>query len=386
MSSKHKGYVVFSDDWGVHPSSCQHLFLRISATQPVLWVNTIGLRDPDCSLRDLRKAASKLRRMLFSRVAPEEAAQPVVPAHSPRVCQPFMLPFARFRAVRAFNRWSVIRTVEQTVADMGLIDPVIVSTVPNACDYAGAFPSRRLVYYCVDDFSLWPGHDITYIKGLEAQLIDRAEVLVATSSALCERLALSGKPTHLLHHGVDISHFSRREHSLHPLLAAIPGIKVGYFGLLDERLDQALLQSMARQQAELQFVLMGPQAVAMQALAALPNVHFTGPVPYGQLPSVVSGLSVLLLPYKSDALGQSLSPLKLREYLATGLPVISSPLRDAEAYGSLIRFAEGSDAWCSALRDALHEVPGNRLADVRQALAGQDWSDKAAELQAWCQE
>ena len=386
MTPKRNGYVVFSDDWGVHPSSCQHLFRRISATQPVLWVNTIGLRDPDCSLRDLRKAASKLRRMLFSRVAPEEAAQPVVPAHSPRVCQPFMLPFARFRAVRAFNRWSVIRAVEQAVADMGLIDPVIVSTVPNACDYASAFPARRLVYYCVDDFSLWPGHDATYVKGLEAQLIERAEVLVATSSALCERLALSGKPTHLLHHGVDIRHFSRRDQTAHPLLAAISGPKVGYFGLLDERLDQALVQAVALREPALQFVLVGPQAVAMHALAALPNVHFTGPVPYDQLPALVSGLSVLLLPYQSDALGQSLSPLKLREYLATGLPVISSPLHDAQAYASLIRFAEGSDAWCRALRDALLEAPEDRLANVRQALAGQDWSDKAAELQAWCHE
>jgi hypothetical protein len=124
----------------------------------------------------------------------------------------------------------------------------------------------------------------------------------------------------------------------------------------------------------------------MHALAALPNVHFTGPVPYDQLPALVSGLSVLLLPYQSDALGQSLSPLKLREYLATGLPVISSPLHDAQAYASLIRFAEGSDAWCRALRDALLEAPEDRLANVRQALAGQDWSDKAAELQAWCHE
>lgn len=380
-----RGYVVFSDDWGVHPSSSQHLFRRISAMQPVLWVNTIGLRDPDCSLRDLRKAASKLRRMLFSRPEPDEATQPEAASHGPRVCQPFMLPFARFRAVRAFNRWSVIRTVEKAVADMGLIDPVIVSSVPNACDYARAFPARRLVYYCVDDFSLWPGHDANYVKGLEAQLIEQAEVLVATSSALCERLALSGKPTHLLHHGVDIGHFSRRDQPSHPLLTAIPGPRVGYFGLLDERLDQALLRAVALQEPALQFVLVGPQAVAMQGLANLPNVHFIGPLPYDQLPALVSGFSVLLLPYKSDALGRSLSPLKLREYLATGLPVISSPLQDAEAYGSLIRFAEGSDAWRNALRSALQEMPEDRLANVRQALAGQDWSDKAAELQAWCQ-
>lgn len=374
-------FVVFSDDWGEHLSSCQHIFKLIARDATVVWVNTIGMRAPKISLTDVGKIWRKGRKMLGLGAA--------APAHSAAsldvvVRQPFMLPYSNLGLVRRFNAISVERTIRSCLEQLGVANPTIVATVPNACDYVDGLGAGRVVYYCVDDFAEWPGHQHDLVRSMEARLIERADALVATSTKLYERLRKSGKPTSLLTHGVDMELFAARGAPEHPVLAGIPAPRAGYFGLFDERSDQDLIAALAGKLPNYSFVFAGPVVTSVARLERLPNVHFTGPLPYAELPQFIAGMKALLIPYAVNEFADSLSPLKLKEYLATGKPIVSTPIADMRQWRGEVAVAAGVEEWEAALLAASSEDVAARQERARRLLAGDTWRDKAAELLAVC--
>ena len=377
-------FIVFSDDWGEHPSSCQHLFRHIAADHVVLWVNTIGMRSPRLAWSDVRKAWRKISKMLGGGRAARRAD-----TDSPRplrlsVSQPFMLPFSSIGAIRWFNRRSVLRTVRRAAATLGVKKPVVVSTVPNACDYVGELGAARVVYYCVDDFTQWPGLEHDLVQAMERQLIVRSDVLIATSQALYRKLAVEARPLHLLTHGVDIAHFSREAHAEHACLASIRKPRAGYFGLFDERSDAVLIAAVAQASPDISFVFTGPVATETSALQRCPNVHFTGSVAYAELPALVKGLDVLFIPYLVNDFTASISPLKLKEYLVTGRPVIATPMPEALALREHLAIAATAEEWSAALRGALQTDVPARKAAMQRAMRGESWSEKARTFFGLC--
>ena len=374
-------FVVFSDDWGEHMSSSQHLFRHIAAQHRVLWVNTVGMRRPTLTLADLRKACRKLSRMMPLRRPNKSEGNSASPI---TVCQPFMLPFGRYETVRAFNTLSVTRTVRATVERAQLRCPIVVCTVPNAGDYRDLLRDWTVVYYCVDDFALWPRLDADLVREMESRLIARADVLVAASGKLCDRLAASGKPTHLLTHGVDVELFAAQAPAEHICLRDIPRPRAGFFGLIDDRTDQDLMISVARLVPYFSLVFAGPIESAVAPLAACPNVHFTGPVRYRELPSLIRGFDVLFIPYRTGELAESLSPLKLKEYLVTGKPIVSTPIAEARERKAHVSVAATAEEWATALSAALTTDGGARKHTILPAMEAESWAFKAQSLLKIC--
>ncbi len=377
---KQPSFVVFSDDWGEHKSSSQHLFNFVREQHAVLWVNTIGMRRPRLNAGDFRKALRKLSKMLDSSATP---AGPIMKSHL-TVSQPRMLPFTNISAVRRWNARSVIGEVRRQMGRLGLTRPVVVATVPNACDYVGELDASRVVYYCVDDFSAWPGLDSELVRAMENKLVARSDIILAASPTLRGRLAQSGKPTYLLPHGVDVELFSREVPFEHGCLTGIRAPRVGFFGLFDERSDQELIAALAGRMPGLSFVIAGPIETSTSLLRACPNIHFTGRIPYGELPSFISGLQALFIPYRADAFADTLAPLKLKEYLATGKPVVSTPIAAACALADCISIAASLDEWEAALRNALTLQIGPRREQMRRRLADDSWARRAETLVAFC--
>jgi hypothetical protein len=374
-------FVVFSDDWGQHPSSSQHIFRHIAREHRVLWVNTIGMRNPALTLADLRKAWRKLSRMGKSASPNAEQAE----GNAVEVCQPVMLPYARRSLVRALNARSVTRTVEAQVRRLQLDEPVVVTTVPNFGDYPRLLSGSTVVYYCVDDFSLWPGMDGELVREMESRLIARADILVASSSTLYDRLSSSGKPAILLSHGVDVDLFSSRSTQKHECLAGIPRPRAGFFGLIDGRIDLHLMSAVAESSPEFSFVFAGPRDIPVDKLASLRNVHFTGPIAYSELPALIAGIDVLLIPYASGALADSLSPLKLKEYLATGKPILSTSIAEVAAWREYVAIAETLGEWQHGLSEALGKNVEVRRRSILPALEKESWAGKAKTLLEVCE-
>jgi glycosyltransferase involved in cell wall biosynthesis len=366
-----RDFVVFSDDWGRHPSSCQHVFRRLARRNRVLWVNTIGTRTPRLSRSDLARAAGKLRE--WTRPAPEQAADDAV-----RVIRPFMTPFDRWRIFRSGNSKLVGRAVTRAMAIGGFRDAVAVTTIPNAAGVMGRLGEASSVYYCVDEYSEWPGADRRAMLEMERELLARVDLVVVTSEALFEAKSAKHPRVRLLPHGVDWERFRAGSGRVPPGLERLPRPRVGYAGLVDDRLDAARVAALARAMPDTSFVFVGPRQLGPAELDGQPNVHFLPAVPYDDVPAVLAALDVAFLPYVESELTARMNPLKLRELLAAGLPVVAAPLPEIARLAG-VRLARDQDDWMRALRAALAE--GRSEAAARSAsVRDQSWEVRAEEF------
>jgi glycosyltransferase involved in cell wall biosynthesis len=373
-------FVVFSDDWNVHMSSCQHIFRRIAKTHSIDWINTVGLRRPTLTLRDVDKARRKLSGM-FRRTSAEQAS--TIDAEV-EVHQPLMLPATKSKFVRRLNALSVSRTMRKIAARRGDKKIVIVTTVPNVCDYVDGIPNAGIVYYCVDDFSEWPGLDRQAVLDMESLLVEKSDVFLATSNTLFDRLQKSGKPTYYLPHGVDLDLFSHQAPRQHEVLDGVPAPRAGFFGLFDDRSDQALIAALAKAMPDISFVIAGSVETTIDRLESMDNVYFVGQIDYPRLPELISGMQVLLIPYHVNALSDALSPLKLKEYLVTGRRVVSTPIRAANEMKDIVVVAHSLQEWEAALRDGISSDIGKRREEMVSRLASESWDSKAEDMLRIC--
>lgn len=378
------GFIVFGDDWGGHPSSVQHLFRRVARDHRTLWVNTVGLRPPRLDRADAARVARKLRGWLAP-ARPPARADAQGEGLDLHVVSPPMLPWMRPAALRRANRLSVRALVERAALRLGLRDPVVLTTVPNGVDGAGLAGSRTLVYYCVDDFTSWPGVDPVAAASLERELLAACDLVLATSDRLAETRRGRRGPTELLPHGVDLELLAR---SRDPATAPLAGVRrgrpvLGYLGLLDARLDVDLVAAVARARPQWDWVFVGPTDAAPDARLRLPNVRLAPAVPYARVPEALAAFDVAVLPYVRTELTRAINPLKLREYLASGLPVVATSLPEVARFAPEVGLADTVDDFVAAVEAAL-AGPRDRLDARRAALASEGWDARAARLLELC--
>lgn len=375
--------VVFSDDWGRHPSSCQHLVAQLLPTRPVVWVNTIGTRPPRLDRATLLRAVEKFKQ--WGRAKPEPTPEPSS-APSPRVLNPRMWPSFRTRFARALNRRLLGRALRAAVADLPA-PPVVVTTLPITADLVGTFPAARWVYYCVDDFGVWPGLDGRTMRAMEADLVAKVDAAVAVSETLQDHLTTLGKPSHLLTHGVDLAHFRR------PAPAALPdslrgldgvtGPLVVFWGVIDRRMDVEFVRTLAGSLEAGTVLLVGPWDAPDPALQMIPRVKVLPPVPYADLPALAARAAVLVMPYADLPVTRAMQPLKLKEYLATGRPVVVRDLPSTRPWADCLDVASTPATFAAAVRERLTGgVPAGQAA-ARARLEEEGWAAKAARFAEW---
>jgi glycosyltransferase involved in cell wall biosynthesis len=329
------------------------------------------------SIRDLKKCALKAKKMCSTFIR-SETENRVISSSDVHVVQPPMLPFARFAIVRHFNTIMVRSHVREKLRSLGKnsVDVAVV-TAPNACDYVGGFHEKKIVYYCVDDFTEWPGLDQPLVQSMEGELIRKADTFIVTSQDLKAKFSLHGINARLMTHGVDLDFFCANVNGEHPSLQGILRPRVGYFGLIDERCDQQLILTLAQRMVNISFVITGDIVTDVSLLKGQKNIYFTGKVPYGELPHITQGLDVLILPYKVNKLTNAIQPLKLKEYLATGKPVISCAIREACNLSKFVSIVITPQEWEMAIRSGLEETFCKNKIDREMFLKNESWGCKA---------
>lgn len=383
------GWICFSaQDWWYQnrAHSDVQLLGRIADQRPVLLVNSIGLRMPlpgrssGAARRIARKAASVAR--LVRRPDP---AHPEL-----RVQTPLPLPFYRSAAMRRIGAQLVARQVAAAARAAGIIgdgrpDPVVVVTIPTAIDAAERLPRSAMVVNRSDKHSQFPEADGASIAALEARALAAADLVVASSHALLdEERPRTAAPCRFLDHGVDADHFRRRPPDEVPDdLAAIAGPVVGFFGALDDYLvDFDLIAHLAARMPEVAVVLIGDATCSMRRFDAHPNVHLLGFRPYASIPAYGSGFDVAIMPWLDNPWIRCANPIKLKEYLALGLAVVSTDFPEVHRYASLVRIAPDRDAFVSAVADTLDDGGPATPARRRAAVETSTWDRAAATLLA----
>jgi glycosyltransferase involved in cell wall biosynthesis len=217
-----------------------------------------------------------------------------------------------------------------------------------------------VVYDCMDELSAFKGAS-AILKDREAELMRRATLVLTGGQSLYEAKRHQHANIHPLPSSVDVAHFGQaRRITQEPAdQAAIPRPRLGFFGVIDERMDLALLDGVAAARPDWHLVMLGPVVkIDPAALPQRPNIHYLGSKRYEDLPQYIAGWDVALLPFARNEATRFISPTKTPEYMAAGKPVVSTSIRDVvRPYGTqgLVRIADDPSTFVQACTAAMGE-------------------------------
>lgn len=366
--------VYFGNDWFAdNRTSSHHVARQLAARTDVLYVECPGLRPPAASSRDAGRIVRKLARAL---------QPPVQVTERLAVKTLVQLPAHRLAAAAALNRfWS--RATVAMATRRHRVAPIAWCTVPHVAGFVEDIGARAVVYHCIDDYSALPGVDTAAVRAMDDRLTRAADLVIAASGPVFESRRALNPNTMLVPHGVDFEHFARaRESQPVPAeLADIQGPVVGFTGLIERWIDIDLIGWLAREIPQATFVMIGRVAVPAQQLPSGPNLRWLGPRPYERLPEYGSRFTAAIIPYRLNQQVHAANPLKLREYLSMGLPIVSVSTPEIDKFGAVVAITSTRETFRDALVSALATPLRDEDVARRQSVAREGtWSARLDQI------
>ncbi len=366
--------ICFSNDWDGDPLSKKHIMQRLARRNRVLWVNSIGNRNPTASVHDVKRAIKKLS---------EFARGSTRAGENIHVFSPLAIPFHGNPAARWINRKALGWSLRRACRKLGFRNPITWTFVPASAEVAGTLGEKTLVYHCVDEFSEFTGTDKAGILDLERRLMEKSDCVIVSADVLYRNKRRHNPKTFLVTHGVDVHHFRKAcdPRTVIPEdIGRRPKPVIGFFGLIADWVDLDLVRFLAASRPEWSFVLIGKAVTDLRAVGALPNVALLGPKPYAALPAYAKAFDVAILPFVLNELTIAANPLKLREYLAAGLPVVSSAIPEAERLKTVLRLARNPDEFLNEIQGIIDSRQTGPQLSISQQMDGESWDAKVEEL------
>jgi glycosyltransferase involved in cell wall biosynthesis len=365
------------DWWYHHPHSKYHLMRRFAkAGNRVIFVNSISmglpsLRNKDLLPRIFRKLRSYAR---LARATPEGVT----------VVSPAVIPFFGSRAARAVNRKLLAVQIGRLARRGGLSRPILWIAIPTAADMIGEFDEQLVIYQVSDKYDanlMDHATELGTIRRLHERAIDNADIVLYSGHKLLAEADRALERSFLVEQAVDFDHWSQVGAGDMGVAAAVTRIsrpRLGYFGAIEPWLiDQDLIKCAARERPDWQWIFIGNKSRGVE-IEDLPNTHFLPPVPYQQLPHYAAGFDVCVLPWDTAHSFTSYgSAIKVREYLATGLPVVISPLPEYESMGHVLRIARSNDDWFRLVEESLNEKDPAAARARQSAVSSGTWDARA---------
>ena len=384
------------DWWYHHPHSKNHILKRLARHNRVLFVNSLTMGLPSIGNPDFfQKVRRKLRSYLrWLRKVPEGLW----------VMTPINLPLYGSPTARVLNRLLLILQLRLVMLILRLRDPIIWAAIPTAADVVGSLGGKLLVYQVSDKYDFNEDSALSHavIRDMDARMKQHAAVVMYSGRKLYEEAELPHR--YFLEQAVDYERFANLPPQTPADIAAIPRPVLGYVGAADfYTMDVPLIERvaklsdhespdviLAKLRPDWHWVFIGGKSNVVRMSA--PNIHFIGPKPYSQLPGYYRHIDVCVLPWNQQNVFTSYgSAIKVREYLATGKPVVISPLyeylhtpgvriyRTAEEFIALVEEALARDTPAErqlrqdAVRNCTWDVRAREVASLfRQLLVGQD--------------
>ncbi len=245
---------------------------------------------------------------------------------------------------------------------------------------------KVVVYDCMDELAAFRNAPRQLLQR-ESALLKIADVVFTGGPSLYRAKRDRHPSVHCFPSSVDAAHFAQaRDRACdHPLQRALPQPRLGYFGVIDERLDLELIDAVALARPQWQIVMVGPHAkVDPAALPRRANIHYFGQQAYQDLPRFVAGWDVCLQPFALNEATRFISPTKTLEYMAAERPIVTTPIRDVvEPYGDVVYVADGAADFIAACERALHASPSERdgrIAGMRATLGRTSWDRTVDEM------
>lgn len=337
----------------------------------VLFVNSISMGLAPIANKDfVPRIARKLRS--YAKLA-RQTAEGIT------VVSPAAIPFYGSRSARFANRHLLTTQIAALAKSRGLRNPILWIAIPTAVEMMGRLDESLVVYQVSDKYdsnAMDHATDPALITTLHEKAIAGADIILYSGRKLLAEATHGRERSYLLEQAVDFDHWAGvrggelTKVTVAPELEKIAGPRLGYFGAIEPWLiDQELIKRAARERPEWQWVFIGNKSRGLE-IEALPNTHFLPPVAYEELPRYAAGFDVCVLPWDiNNAFTSYGSAIKVREYLATGKPVVIAALPEYESLGDVLRIACSREDFFSLIDDALAETdpaaPGKRQAAVK---------------------
>lgn len=355
-------------DWWYHNRG--HFDLQImrefSSHVPVLYVNSIGMRFPKVGegAMFLTRIARKLRSMRRGVVQVRDGFGVYSPLSVPgKRAQQLSTPVLALQVRRAAKK-------------LGFRRPLLWISNPVAWEVAGRLGECGLVYCRTDRYEAFPGVDPEKIIAYDRALKQAADATVFCATAVLEAERDQCKNAVFVDHGVDFDAFAESSEAPEPAaLAGIPHPRVGFIGGIDAHtFDPPLFKAVVERLPDVQFVLVGGTTLPEGWLEA-PNAHFLGQKPYDEVAAYPGHCDVLVMPWNKSDWIAACNPIKLKEYLATGKPIVTTGFKELDRYEGFVRIASDPDGFAAAIRDAIAK-PGDAAAR-RERVRNETWTHQA---------
>ena len=371
------------DWWYHHPHSKNHIMRRFArAGNRVIFVNSISMglpsvKSPDFFGKIKRKLKSYAR---FIRRTEEGII----------VVSPIVTPFYSSAWGRALNRRLLSLQMKLLMIAFDMRRPLLWIAIPTARDMAGRLSEQALIYQVSDKYDANRMDHATsgnIITRMHEELIERADLIYFSGRKLYEehlaRYPHTRARSRMLAQAVDFDHFAAaaRRWDEPADVARIPRPRLGYFGAIETwLLDQQMIRYISERRPDWHWVLMGLKAARLD-IEDLPSVHYLGSKPYADMPRYAASFDVCVLPWVTDNEFVSYgSAIKVREYLATGKPVVITPLYEYESLDGILRISRGYDDFIRKVEDALgNDTEADRRAR-QQAVKESTWDARTEEV------
>jgi glycosyltransferase involved in cell wall biosynthesis len=326
--------LYFGNDWAAENRTSSHHIARwLARGHKVYYIECPGLRAPKTSGRDFKKIASKVARFFRG---PKQVPEGL------EVWTMLQIPLHRFGFVRRLNRAIMLLALRWLIWSRGIRNPITWFMLPHLASVIGNLGEKLSVYYCIDDYSALPDVNEGAVKAMDEETTRKADLVFVASDTLLASKRQLNPNTHFSPHGVDFDHFVRARggHAEPPAeVRDLPGPVVGFFGLIEKWIDLDLVNYVAEQRPQWNFVMIGRVAVPEEEVPRRANIHFLGVRPYETLPDYGRRFDVAIIPYRPNRFTRNGNPIKLREYLAMGKPVVTIAAPQSEKYADVVRVA-----------------------------------------------
>jgi Glycosyl transferases group 1 len=340
--------LYFGNDWTAENRTSSHHIARwLAKEHDVYYLECPGLRAPKGSGRDVKKIGAKLIRFFRG---PRETPEGL------KVWTLLQLPLHGFRLVRWLNRRLILVAIRWLNLSERVRNPVTWFTVPHLSSVVGRLGERLSVYYCIDDYSALPDVNEEAVRAMDEEMTRRANLVFIASDTLFENKNRLNPATRVSPHGVDLDHFARAYDGRARAPADVRNLSrplIGFFGLIEKWIDLELVAYLADRRSTWTFVLVGRVAVPGDEVPYRANIHYLGPRPYDQLPDYGSQFDAAIIPYRLTRQVLHANPIKLREFLAMGRPVVSVSTPEIDKYADVVRIARTKEAFLEQLDAAV---------------------------------
>ncbi len=340
---------ISAADWdNIAWTNKQHIMSRLSKTNRILYIESLGLRQPTIKKKDILRILKRIKDWLKG---PRKINENLF------VYSPIILPFHKIKIVQKINHLVLWLTLKLLLTRLRFKKPIFWTYSPPATSLIGRLNEKLVIYHCVDELSATPRIPTSSILKMEEELLQKADLVFTTSKLLYEKKKEFNQNTYYMPNVADVAHFMRAS-EIPEDIANIKHPIIGFIGtIVLYKLDFNLIKHIALTHPQWSIALIGDvvEGENIEEFQSIPNIFMLGGKRYELLPGYIKAFDVCILPNRINEYTQNMFPMKFFEYLATGKPIVLTELPAVNEYREISYIAKDKEEFAQYIEQALTE-------------------------------